>query len=122
KREMLAIRKVVWPLREAIYQLEREEFKAIQRSTHIELREIYDHVIQVIDTVETIRDMLASMFDLYQSSLSNRMNAIMKVLTIISTIFIPLTFIAGVYGMNFRYMPELEWPYGYPAVWGLMLM
>lgn len=122
KREMLAIRRVVWPLREVIYKLEREEFKMIKKSTHIYLRDIYDHVIQVIDTVETIRDMLASMFDLYQSTLSNRMNAIMKVLTIISTIFIPLTFIAGVYGMNFRYMPELEWQYGYPAVWALMLV
>ncbi len=122
KREMLAIRKVVWPLREVIYKLEREEYKLIKKSTHIYLRDIYDHVIQVIDTVETIRDMLASMFDLYQSTLSNRMNAIMKVLTIISTIFIPLTFIAGVYGMNFQYMPELDWRYGYPAVWGLMLM
>ncbi len=122
KREMLAVRRVVWPLREVIYKLEREEYKLIKKSTHIYLRDIYDHVIQVIDTVETIRDMLASMFDLYQSTLSNRMNAIMKVLTIISTIFIPLTFIAGVYGMNFQYMPELEWPYGYPAVWGLMLM
>lgn len=122
KREMLSIRRMVWPLREVIYKLEREEYKLIKKNTHIYLRDVYDHVIQVIDTVETIRDMLASMFDLYQSTLSNRMNAIMKVLTIISTIFIPLTFIAGVYGMNFRYMPELEWRYGYPVVWVLMLV
>lgn len=122
KREMLSIRRMVWPLREVIYKLEREEFKLIKKSTHIYLRDIYDHVIQVIDTVETIRDMLASMFDLYQSTQSNRMNAIMKVLTIISTIFIPLTFIVGVYGMNFRYMPELDWQYGYPAIWGMMLV
>lgn len=122
KREMLSIRRVVWPLREVIYKLEREEFKLIKKSTHPYLRDVYDHIIQVIDTVETIRDMLASMFDLYQSILGNRMNGIMKVLTIISTIFIPLTFIAGVYGMNFRYMPELDWKYGYPAVWGLMLL
>lgn len=121
KREMLSIRRMVWPLREVIYKLEREDFKLIKKNTHIYLRDIYDHIIQVIDTIETIRDMLASMFDLSQSILGNRMNGIMKVLTIISTIFIPLTFIAGVYGMNFRYMPELDWRYGYPATWALML-
>lgn len=122
KREMLSIRRMVWPLREVIYKLEREEFKLIKKSTHLYLRDVYDHVIQVIDTVETMRDMLASMFDLYQSIIGNRMNGIMKVLTIISTIFIPLTFIAGVYGMNFKYMPELDWRYGYLAVWILMIL
>ena len=85
------------------------------------LRDVYDHVVQVMDTVETYRDMLSGMLDLYLSSISNRMNEVMKVLTIIATIFIPLTFIAGIYGMNFDYMPELHWRWGYPAVVLVML-
>jgi magnesium transporter len=82
---------------------------------------VYDHVVQIIDAIETFREMLSSMLDIYLSSLSNRMNQIMKVLTIIATIFMPLTFLAGVYGMNFKYMPELEWPWGYPLILGLMI-
>jgi magnesium transporter len=120
KREMIFLRKSVWPLREVISGLERAESPLIQASTGIYLRDIYDHTIQVIDNVETFRDMLSGMIDIYLSSISNRMNEIMKVLTIIATIFIPLTFIVGLYGMNFKYMPELEWPWGYPAV--LLLM
>ncbi|MBA3044118.1 magnesium and cobalt transport protein CorA, partial [archaeon] len=84
------------------------------------LRDVYDHTIQVIDTIETFRDMIAGMLDIYLSSISNKMNEVMKVLTIIATIFIPLTFIAGVYGMNFRYMPEMGWHWGYPLVLVLM--
>ena len=82
------------------------------------LRDLYDHTIQVIDTVEIYREMVSGLLDLYHSSVSNRMNEVMKVLTIIATIFIPLTFIAGVYGMNFEYMPELHWRWGYPRFWG----
>jgi magnesium transporter len=116
KREMISLRKSVWPLREAVSALERSESGLIGKPTHVYLRDVYDHTIQVIDTVETFRDMVSGMLDIYLSSLSNRMNAVMKVLTIIATLFIPLTFIAGVYGMNFKYMPELAWGWGYPAV------
>ena len=120
KRGMVFLRKSVWPLREVISGLERSESPLIHESTVIYLRDLYDHTIQVIDTVENFRDMIAGMLDIYLSSLSNKMNEIMKVLTIIATIFIPLTFIAGIYGMNFEYMPELGWRWGYPAVWLLM--
>jgi magnesium transporter len=121
KREMIFLRKAVWPLREVIGSLERGESSLIQESTILYLRDIYDHTIQVIDNIETFRDMLSGMMDIYLSSISNRMNEVMKVLTIIATLFIPLTFIVGLYGMNFKYMPELEWPWGYPLVLILML-
>jgi len=121
KREMIHVRRSVWPLREVISGLGRAESVLIQRGTGIFLRDVYDHTIQVIDTVESYRDMLSGMLDIYLSSVSNRMNQVMKVLTIIATIFIPLTFIAGVYGMNFRHMPELEWRWGYFVVVGSML-
>lgn len=116
KREMIFLRRSVWPLREVIVGLERGESSLIKGSTRIYLRDVYDHTIQVIDTIETFRDILSGMLDIYLSSVSNRMNAIMKVLTIIATIFMPLTFIAGIYGMNFKYMPELEWRLGYPVI------
>jgi len=116
KKEMIFLRKSVWPLRELISGLERSESPLIKETTEVYLRDVYDHTIQVIDTVESFRDMVSGMLDIYLSSISNRMNAVMKVLTIIATIFIPLTFIAGVYGMNFRYMPELERHWGYPLV------
>jgi magnesium transporter len=121
KREMIFLRKAVWPLREVIGGLERGESLLIQESTRIYLRDVYDHTIQVMDTIETFRDMLSGMLDIYLSSVSNRLNAVMKVLTIIATIFMPLTFIAGLYGMNFKYMPELEWRWGYPAALLFML-
>ncbi len=121
KREMIFLRKSVWPLREVISGLERAGSPLIKESTGIFLRDVYDHTIQVIDTVETYRDMLSGMLDIYLSSVSNRMNEIMKVLTIIATIFIPLTFIAGIYGMNFEHMPELGWRWGYVAVLALMV-
>jgi magnesium transporter len=116
KRELVFLRRSVWPLRELINGLEKTESPLIKKSTDVYLRDVYDHTIQVIDTVETFRDMVSGMLDIYLSSLSNRMNAVMKVLTIIATIFIPLTFISGVYGMNFKYMPELGWRWGYAAV------
>lgn len=121
KREMIFLRKAVWPLREVIGRLERRETDLIKESTVIYLRDIYDHTIQAIDNIETFRDILSGMLDIYLSSLSNRMNEIMKVLTIISTLFIPLTFIVGWYGMNFKHMPELEWQWGYPTVLFVML-
>ena len=120
KRELALVRRSVWPLREVIGGLQRTESSLIKEATGIYLRDIYDHTIQVIDTVESLRDMVAGMVEIYLSTLSNRMNAVMKVLTIIATIFIPLTFIAGVYGMNFKHMPELHWPWTYPAT--LLLM
>ena len=117
KREMIFFRKAVWPLREVIGSLERGELGLVKETTRIYLRDVYDHTIQVIDTIETFRDMVSGMLDIYLSSVSNRLNAVMKVLTIIATIFMPLTFIAGIYGMNFKHMPELEWRWGYPTVW-----
>ena len=121
KREMIFLRKAVWPLREVVSGLERGESSLMKESTRIYLRDVYDHTIQVIDAIETFRDMVSGMLDIYLSSISNRMNAVMKVLTIIATIFMPLTFIAGIYGMNFKYMPELEWQWGYPAIWLVVL-
>ena len=121
KREMIFLRKSVWPLREAISCLERTGCQLVQESTDVYLKDIYDHTIQVIDTIETFRDMLSGILDVYLSSVSNRMNEVMKVLTIIATVFMPLTFLAGVYGMNFKYMPELEWHWGYFMIWGIML-
>ena len=120
KRELIFLRKSVWPLRELISSLEKTGSSLITDSTEPYLRDVYDHTIQVIDTVESFRDMVSGMLDIYLSSISNRMNAVMKVLTIIATIFIPLTFIAGIYGMNFKYMPELGWKWAYPAVWLIM--
>lgn len=120
KREMLFLRKTVWPLRDVIGGLERGGSKLITEPLVIYLRDIYDHIAQIIDIIETFRDMLSEMLDIYMSGISNRINEVMKVLTIITTIFIPLSFIAGIYGMNFRFMPELDWRWGYPATLFLM--
>ncbi len=122
KREMIFLRKAVWPLREVVSGLERGDSALVRGSTKVFLRDIYDHTIQVIDTIETFRDMASGMLDIYLSSVNNRMSAVMKVLTIIATIFMPLTFIAGVYGMNFKYMPELEWRWSYPALWAIIIL
>ncbi|MCJ7611454.1 MAG: magnesium/cobalt transporter CorA [Candidatus Aminicenantes bacterium] len=122
KKEMIFLRKSVWPLREVISGLERLECPLITSATNIFLKDVYDHIIQVIDAVETYRDMLSGMLDIYLSSVSNRMNEVMKVLTIIATIFIPLTFKAGVYGMNFKFMPEIEWRWGYFLILGIMIV
>ena len=122
KRQMIVLRKSVWPIREVINRLDKVGSDLIKKGTFIYLRDVYDHTIQVIDAVETYRDLLSGMLDIYLSSISNRMNEIMKVLTIIGTIFIPLTFIAGIYGMNFMYMPELRLAWGYPAILLLMLI
>jgi len=122
KREMIFLRKSVWPLREVVSGLERGETPLVHESTRVYLRDVYDHTIQVIDNVENFRDMVSGMLDIYLSSVSNRMNEVMKVLTIFASIFIPLTFIAGVYGMNFAFMPELGWRWSYPAVLVVMAL
>jgi len=116
RRDLIFLRKSVWPLREVISILQRGESSLILESTNIYLRDVYDHTIQVMDTVETLRDIISGMLDIYLSSASIRMNEIMKMLTIIATIFIPLTFITGIYGMNFRNIPEIKWVWGYPVV------
>ncbi len=121
KRQLMIVRKAIWPMREAVSHLIQME-EIFTSFTRIYLRDLYDHVVQAIDTVETCRDILASMLDVYLSSLTNRMNEIMKTLTIIATIFIPITFIASFYGMNFQDMPELHWRHGYAMVIGLMML
>lgn len=126
KKDLLEIRRTAWPLREAILGLERGDSPRLGREIHPFLRDLYDHIVQVMDMVETFRDLASGLMDLYLSSMSNRMNEIMKVLTITATIFIPLTFVAGVYGMNFDpssspwNMPELRWRFGYPLALGVM--
>lgn len=121
KREMIFFRKQVWPLREILSSLSKREMDLITEATGVFLRDVHDHTVQVIDTIESYRDLLSGMVDIYLSTISNRMNEVMKVLTIIATIFIPVTFVAGVYGMNFAYMPELKWPWGYLWFWGLVV-
>jgi len=122
KRETIVIRRAVWPLREILSDLEKVDSHMINSGTRLYLRDLYDHVIQVMETMETYRDMVTGMLDIYLSSINNKMNEIMKVLTIIGTIFLPLTFITGIYGMNFKYMPELYWKWGYFAVLGFMFV
>jgi magnesium transporter len=121
KRNLILLRKSVWPVREVMGRLEVGESHLIKDRTRLFFRDVYDHVMHVIDTIETFRDMASGMIDIYLSSTSNKLNEVMKVLTIIATIFIPMTFIVGVYGMNFTYMPELKWPWAYPALWILMI-
>jgi len=122
KNEMIFLRKSIWPLRELINGLERCESTLIHESTGAYLRDVYDHTIQIIDTVESYRDTISGMVDIYLSSISNKMNEVMKVLTIFASIFIPLTFVAGVYGMNFEFMPELGWHWGYFALLAVMAL
>lgn len=128
KTDIIFLRKSVWPLRELISSLLRDENQLITESTTIYLRDVYDHTIQVMDAIESYRDMISGMLDIYMSSVSNKMNEVMKVLTIFASIFIPLTFIAGIYGMNFNpdvspfNMPELNWFWGYPMVIFVMIM
>ncbi|MBC8433256.1 MAG: magnesium/cobalt transporter CorA [Desulfobacterales bacterium] len=120
KRELIYLRKQVWPIREVINTVAKGELTLMQEDTGVFFRDVYDHTIQIVDTIESYRDVLSGMLDLYLSTVSNRMNEVMKVLTIMATIFIPITFVAGIYGMNFKYMPELDWKWGYPAVWSLI--
>jgi magnesium transporter len=127
KRELLMLRRAIWPQRDAINSLIRDGSDLIGDEVRVYLRDCYDHAVQVLDMVETYRELASSLMDVYLSSVSNKMNEVMKLLTVISTIFIPLTFVAGVYGMNFNpeqsplNMPELNWYYGYPMCWAVML-
>src|SRR5215467_3267300 len=121
KRQLLFLRRAVWPLREATNNLSRSECPFLQESTKVFFRDVYDHVVQIVDTIETLREMVSACLDIYLSTISYRLNAVMKVLTIITTIFMPLTFIVGIYGMNFEHMPELKWEWGYPLVLGVMV-
>lgn len=122
RREMLLLRKSIWPLRDVLSRLSRDDSQLITEETRLYLRDVHDHAIHVIDNIDTIRELLVSMLDLYQSSVGKRTNEIMKVLTIFASLFMPLTFIVGVYGMNFDIMPELRWPWGYPTVMAVMLL
>ena len=120
RSELIYLRKSVWPLREAVSTLERNETGLIMDATQIYLRDAYDHTARAIDTLETYRDVVAGMMEIYMSVISNRINEVMKVLTVFASIFIPLTFLVGVYGMNFEHMPELHMRYGYFYLWGFM--
>lgn len=121
KRQVIILRKVIWPLREVVSRLGRAESRLVRESTLLYLRDVHDHTVQIMETTEMYRDVLGGLQEIYLSSLSNKLNEAMKVLTMIATLFIPLTFIAGIYGMNFTYMPELEWPWAYPLVLVVML-
>ena len=120
KHELIYVRKQVWPIREVINTVIKGELPLVHDDALIFFKDVYDHTIQVVDTIESYRDVLSGMLDLYLSTISNRMNEVMKVLTIIATIFIPITFVAGIYGMNFKYMPELDWKLGYIFFWSLI--
>ena len=128
RREAVFFRKSIWPLRDTINSVLRDQSKFIDESINVYLRDVYDHMVQIIDNIENYRDMIMGMHDMYMTHISNKMNEVMKVLTIIATIFIPLTFVAGIYGMNFDpeaspyNMPELSWYYGYPAFWVVMIV
>lgn len=121
KNELLVMRRAVWPLRDLFNALLRDDSPLFTELTRVYLRDAYDHAVQVIDNTETMRDLTAGLLDMYLSSVSNRMNETMKVLTLIATMFIPLTFLVGVYGMNFEFMPELHWAWAYPVLWIVMI-
>lgn len=122
KREVLRVRKAIFPLREVINRIEKIEHKLIHKKTIHFFRDIYDHIVQVSENIDIYREMIWGLMDMYMTTISNKMNEVMKVLTIIATIFIPLTFIAGIYGMNFNNMPELQYKYSYFILWGIMLI
>jgi magnesium transporter len=122
KKELIYLRKAVYPLRDALSNLLKEESSFIEEENFRYFSDIYDHVIHLTDSIDTYKDLTSSLMDLYINTQNTQLNQVIKVLTIISTIFIPLTFIVGVYGMNFDYMPELRWHYGYGLVWGIMIL
>ncbi len=122
KHSVTALRRIVSPQREVINRLSRDEYQQIDHQAKIYFRDIYDHLVRIQDMSESIRDLVSSALDIYLSSTSLKLNNVMKALTIVSTIFLPLTFLAGIYGMNFHYMPELSWKYGYPLVWILCIL
>lgn len=119
---LMFLHRAVWPLREVVSGLQKKDSGLVAEATDVYIRDLYDHTIQVMDTVEIYREMMSDLADIYLSTVSNRLNAVMKVLTIIATIFIPLTFLAGVYGMNFKYLPEIGWRWGYPFFWLLCIL
>ena len=121
RRKVILLRRSIWPLREVINSLLHSSATFIKKATLPFVRDLYDHTIRVIETLETFRDVLSGLLDIHLSSVSNKMNEVMKVLTIIATLFIPLSFIVGLYGMNFKYMPELDWRWGYPGIWLVMI-
>jgi magnesium transporter len=121
KRELLLVRRALWPMREVLQKMQRDPHECFSDVTRTYIRDVYDHAVQAIDIVETYREMATGLTETYMTAISNRMNEIVKVLTIMGTIFIPLTFFAGVYGMNFHHFPELEWPYAYPLFWVICL-
>jgi magnesium transporter len=122
KHTMLVLRRIINPQRDVMNRLSRDEYKQINRSTRIYFRDIYDHLVRIEDLIETVRDIISSTLDTYLSATSNRLNEVMKALTIVSTIFLPLSFVAGIYGMNFEFMPEIHWRYGYLFVWGVFVV
>ena len=122
RRDLSLLRRVAWPMRELIFKLHRETHVCLSETTATYLRDVYDHLVQVQDLLETYREFADSLAQTNMSLASNRMNDIMKTLTIVSTIFVPLTFLAGVYGMNFEHFPELYWPWSYPVFWGICLV
>jgi len=122
KRDLLLLRWVIWPMREVVQALQRDPHECMSDTTRVYLRDLYDHVIQIIEIIETYREIASDLTETYMSSVSNRMNEVMKVLTLIGTIFIPLTFLAGVYGMNFHYIPEFDLKWAYPAFWLICTM
>lgn len=122
KREVILLRKAVWPMREVISQFQRLETPVVSQTTQVYMHDVYDHTIQAIDTIESFRDISSGMLDVYLSNISQRLNEVMKVLTVVSTIFVPLTFIASLYGMNLEHIPEIHWKYSYPVVLGVMLL
>ncbi len=122
KREILKIRKAVFPLREVLNRLEKIEHPLITEKTQFYIRDLYDHIIQISENIEISREMIWGLMDMYMTTISNKMNEVMKVLTIIASIFIPLTFLAGIYGMNFENIPELKYRFGYHILWGVMIV
>ena len=120
KRQLLYLRRAVWPLRDVMNNLSRSTCPFLQEPTKVFFRDVYDHVVQIVDTIETLREMVSASLDIYLSSVSYRLNAVMRVLTVITTIFMPLSFIASIYGMNFEHMPELQSRWGYPLVLAVM--
>jgi magnesium transporter len=122
KRELLLLRRALWPMREVVQRLTREPHECFSDNARTYMRDVYDHTVQIIDILETYREVATGLTETYMTAMSNRMNEIMKVLTIMGTIFIPLTFLAGVYGMNFRHFPELDWRWSYPTFWGICIV
>ena len=122
KRELTLARRQIWPLRDMVNQMIREDNMQVSKDVIPYYRDLYDHIMQVLDTIDSYRELVASLVDVHLSTISNRMNQVMKTLTIFSAVFMPLTFIVGIYGMNFEFMPELKEPHGYYYVWGLMVV